>query len=145
MLRSRPSPRLNLERVNSLEPHSCLGAGKGLIPILQMEKLRLLMQLGLDTDCLRSLRCCLPYSLCPEGLPCWWLQGNGCSHLAGLVKATKPRASRWDKHEAEVEGIHCPAEQVGVKTSPFLSSPLHSERRAGQGFQCCDGGGSTGA
>lgn len=43
LLCSRPSPRLNLQHVNSLEPHSCLGARKGVIPILQVEKLRLLI------------------------------------------------------------------------------------------------------
>lgn len=43
LLCSRPSPRLNLQHVNSLEPHSCLGSCKGLIPVLQVEKLRLLI------------------------------------------------------------------------------------------------------
>ena len=58
-----------------------------------------------------------------------------------LVAAGKwvGHASWWGKHEAEVEGIHCPAEQVGVKTSPFLPSPLLSARRQLKGFSAMVG------
>lgn len=38
-----------------------------------------------------------------------------------------------------MEGIQCPAEQVEVKTSPFLSSALLSERRQLEGFSAMVG------
>lgn len=112
------STGLNRPCVNSLAPYNHLEVGKGIMPILQIGKLRLITRLGWGPGCLSSLRHCfsVPWALSGRVFPaggCMEMRPMGVITALGSVGPQGMGASRWGEHEAEEEDICSPGEQMG--------------------------------